>query len=85
MLCAGLLLGGIHRGDPVDAHGHSGARICDVDDEHGIGPVGEAVDGRLSRSESLVATLQGRALALAGFGALFGGAVGALIVKMTQP
>jgi hypothetical protein len=44
----------------------------------------DAVDGRLNRTETTVATIQGRALALAGFGALFGGAVGAFIVKLTQ-
>ncbi len=37
--------------------------------------------GRLSRCESSVSTLQGRALALGAFGTLFGGIVGALIVK----
>ncbi len=34
--------------------------------------------------EKQIATLQGRALALAGFGALFGGAVGALIVRLSS-
>ncbi len=38
---------------------------------------------RLGRADTALATLQGRALALTGFGALFGGAVGALIVKLT--
>ncbi len=37
---------------------------------------------RLGRSETAVAGLQGRALALAGFGALFGGAVGAFMVRL---
>ncbi len=40
------------------------------------------LEDRLTRGEAHIAMLQGRALALAGFGALFGGAVGAMIVKM---
>lgn len=40
------------------------------------------LDHRLKSTEDGLATLQGRALALAGFGALFGGVVGALILKM---
>ncbi len=37
--------------------------------------------GRLARNESAVSILQGRALAMGAFGTLFGGIVGALIVK----
>jgi len=37
---------------------------------------------RITRNENGVATLQGRAMALAGFGALIGGLIGAMIVKM---
>jgi hypothetical protein len=40
-----------------------------------------AIEHRLTIAEGAVATLQGRALALAGFGALFGGVVGAMIIK----
>jgi anti-sigma factor RsiW len=39
---------------------------------------------RIGRNEAEVARLQGRALALAGFGALFGGAIGAVIGRMTH-
>src|SRR5688572_19604450 len=39
------------------------------------------LSGRVSRNESDIASLQGKALALAGFGALFGGVVGAMIIK----
>ena len=42
----------------------------------------DAMATRLSLSESIIASLQGRALALAGFGALFGGVVGAMIIKV---
>ena len=42
------------------------------------------MEGRLIRAETAISTLQGRALALAGFGALFGGAVGALIVRLAN-
>jgi len=42
----------------------------------------DGVSERLGRAEQSVSTLQGRALALAGFGALFGGAAGALLVRM---
>ena len=42
----------------------------------------EGQSARVARVESGVSVLQGRALALAGFGALVGGVVGALIVKM---
>jgi hypothetical protein len=41
-----------------------------------------ALEKRITRNETSIATLQGRALALVGFGALFGGAVSAIIVKM---
>jgi len=40
-----------------------------------------ALERRVGINETSLATLQGRALALAGFGALFGGVVGAMIVK----
>jgi len=39
------------------------------------------IEHRLTVNEAGLATLQGRALALAGFGALFGGVVGAMIIK----
>lgn len=41
----------------------------------------DALSGRISRTEQALSILQGRALALAGIGALFGGGIGALIVK----
>lgn len=41
-----------------------------------------AMSERVSRVETGLSALQGRALALAGFGAIFGGAVGAVIVKL---
>lgn len=47
--------------------------------------VDQSVSGivhRISGVESGLATLQGRALALAGFGTIFGGVVGALIIKL---
>lgn len=40
-----------------------------------------AILDRMSRSEATVSNLQGRALALAGFGAVFGGLVGAVAAK----
>ena len=40
-----------------------------------------ALSERMKGAELAVSGLQGRAMALAGFGALFGGVVGALIVK----
>ena len=42
------------------------------------------LEERAGRTEAAISVLQGRALALAGFGALFGGAVGALIVKLVH-
>ncbi len=41
-----------------------------------------ALDRRVGVNESALAMLQGRALALAAFGTLFGGIVGALVAKM---
>lgn len=41
-----------------------------------------SVTDRIGRAETAVASLQGRALALAGFGALFGGAVGAFLIRL---
>jgi hypothetical protein len=40
-----------------------------------------ALSDRVKVAELAVSSLQGRALALAGFGALFGGVVGAMIIK----
>jgi len=40
------------------------------------------MEKRLARQESLVASLQGRALALAGFGALIGGTVVGLLIRL---
>jgi len=42
----------------------------------------KTMEHRLTVSETGLATLQGRALALAAFGTIFGGVVGALIIKM---
>jgi hypothetical protein len=41
-----------------------------------------ALDQRVARNETLTAGLQGRALALAGFGAVFGGVITGLIVRL---
>jgi hypothetical protein len=41
----------------------------------------DALSRRVGVNEGAVSVLQGRALALAGFGALFGGVIGAMIVK----
>jgi hypothetical protein len=43
--------------------------------------IASALERRIAIAEGALATLQGRALALAGFGALFGGVVGAMIIK----
>jgi hypothetical protein len=40
------------------------------------------IKNRITGNETSISSLQGRALALAGFGALFGGVVGALAVKV---
>ena len=41
----------------------------------------ENVAGRLGRMENLIATLQGRSLALAGFGAILGGIATAVVMR----
>lgn len=47
-----------------------------------IDPKFEAMDKRIQRNEGIVNTLQGRAIAFAGFGALLGASLAGFIVKL---
>jgi len=44
----------------------------------------KALEERVSRTDIALSTLQGRALALTGFGTFFGGIVGALIARLVH-